>query len=108
MYQRGRGESLTIPEPQQKKNLRLPLPGSMILGHVNQASMFSSEEKNNTSSQSIVTKTIFINMIMGAGKIAPQLKVPTALAEDLTSIPSTPVVWGGGANDSLQLQLWGS
>lgn len=48
-------------------------------------------------------------MIMGAGKIAPQLKVPTALAEDLTSIPSTPVVcvWGG-ANDSLQLQLWGS
>lgn len=45
---------------------------------------------------------------MGAGKIAPQLKVPTALAEDLTSIPSTPVVCVGGANDSLQLQLWGS
>lgn len=47
---------------------------------------------------------------MGAGKIAPQLKVPTALAEDLTSIPSIPVVCVcvGGANDSLQLQLWGS
>lgn len=74
MYQRGRGESLTIPEPQQKKNLHLPLPGSMILGHVNQASMFSSEEKKQHLLSEYCHKNYFLKHDYGGWKNSSTVK----------------------------------
>lgn len=67
IYQRGRRES-KYPRTTTKEEPPSATSSSMILGHVNQASMFSSEKKNNTSSQSIVTKTIFKTWLWGLEK----------------------------------------